>query len=108
MPDLSLAGLGVPLLLLGGVIVIAVATLLLHLLFPPTRQSVRRARQRLWRIRCPLCDQSLHLTEIGGVSVLICRCCQGVWLSRDKLEQILRLDRQSITAGTSMLWKVQR
>jgi hypothetical protein len=105
MPDLSLAGVGVPLLLLGGVIVIAVATLLLHLLFPPARQTAWKARLRLWRVRCPLCDQSLHLTEIGGVSVLICRCCQGVWLSRDKLEQILKLDRQSITTGTSVLWK---
>ena len=89
MPDLSLAGLSVPLLLLGGVIVIAMATLLLHLLFPPTGRSARRTRLRIRRIRCPLCSQILDRTEIGDVSVQTCRCCQGVWLSRDKLEQII-------------------
>jgi phage FluMu protein Com len=87
MPDLSLAELGVPLFLVGAVIVITMATLLLHLLFPPAKHS-RRTGLRLKRIRCPLCDQKLDRVERGGVSVETCPRCQGVWLSRDKLEQI--------------------
>jgi len=89
MPDLSLAGLGVPVFLLGAVIVITMATLLLHLLFPPTRRSARRAKLPKRRLRCPLCSQNLDRVELGGVSVRACPHCQGVWLSQDKLQQII-------------------
>lgn len=88
MPDLSLSELGVPVFLVGAVIVIALATLLLHLLFPPVRRS-RRSGLHIRRIRCPLCDQHLDRVERGGVSVDICPHCQGGWLSREKLEQII-------------------
>jgi phage FluMu protein Com len=88
MPDLSLAELGVPAVLVGAILVIAMATLMLHLLFPPTKRS-RRMGLHIKRIRCPFCDQNLVRVERRGVSVESCPHCQGVWLSRDKLEQII-------------------
>jgi hypothetical protein len=89
MPDLSLVGLGVPVFLLGAVIVIAMATLLLHLLFPPAGRPARRGRLLTGRIRCPLCNEYLDGVELGGVGVQGCPDCQGVWLSQDKLQQII-------------------
>jgi phage FluMu protein Com len=89
MHGFGLAELGAPAFLVGAVIVITMATLLLHLLFPPAQRSSRRVGLRIRRIRCPLCDQSLNRAEIGGVRVAACPDCKGVWLSQDKLEQIL-------------------
>jgi len=88
MPNLSLAELGVPAVLVGAVIVITMATLLLHLLFPPVKRS-RRTGLRISRIRCPLCDQGLVHTERAGTLLQTCPQCHGAWLSQDKLEQII-------------------
>jgi transposase-like protein len=88
MHGLGMTELGVPALLVGAVLVIAVATLLLHLLFPPLKRSSRRTGLRIRRIRCPRCDQNLDRVERGGISVETCPRCQGAWLSQDQLEQI--------------------
>lgn len=90
MPDLSLEGLGVPAFLVGAVIVIALATLFLHLLFPPVKKGDSRPiTLPNLPIRCPLCQQLLDEVERNGIRIEVCPVCQGVWLSQDKLEQIV-------------------
>lgn len=87
MPDFSLAHLGVPAVLVGALVVIAMATLALHLLFPPIKRS-RHAGLQLRRIHCPLCHERLDRFEWSGISAQTCPQCKGVWLSRDALERL--------------------
>ena len=90
MPELGLTGFGVPALLIGAVVVITVATLLLHLLFPPAKTiDSRRFTPPNMPKRCPLCLQGLDEVERYGIRIEVCPCCQGVWLSQGKLEQII-------------------
>ena len=88
MFDFDATGFGVPAFLLGAVLVITIATLLLHFLFPPAKGSRRPSAPRDNSTRCPLCQQNLDRAELHGVSMEVCPRCQGVWLSQDKLEQI--------------------
>jgi hypothetical protein len=91
MLDDSLIGYGVPVLLIGAVVVIALATLVLHLLFPPAKGKRRRRNVLFHRPRyCPLCHYVLAEVERYGVGIQVCPSCQGVWLSQGKLEQIMR------------------
>ena len=81
--------LGLPALLLGGVLVIALATLILHLLFPAVRRRppcgvVVTKMARL----CPVCQRKLIETEQSGLQIEVCPDCQGAWLSQDKLAHI--------------------
>ena len=90
MPELGLTGFGVPALLIGAVVVIAMATLLLHLLFPPAKSiDSRRTTPPNMPKRCPLCQQGLDEVERHGIQIEVCPRCQGVWLSQDKLEEII-------------------
>ncbi len=90
MPELGLTGFGVPALLIGAVVVIAMATWLLHLLFPPAKSiDSRRATPPNMPKRCPLCQQRLDEVERHGIQIEVCPRCQGVWLSQGKLEQII-------------------
>jgi hypothetical protein len=84
--DFSLTELGVPALLLGAMLVIAVATLLLHVLFPPAKSTpLKRTPPQL----CPSCQQPLNEAERWGIRLNVCPRCQGVWLDQGKLEQII-------------------
>jgi Transcription factor zinc-finger len=90
MPELDLTGFGVPALLIGAVVVITMATCLLHLLFPPAKSvDSRRTTPPNMPNRCPSCQQGLDKVERHGIQIEICPRCQGVWLSQDKLEQII-------------------
>jgi hypothetical protein len=91
MLDDSLIRYGVPVFLIGAVVIIALAMLVLHLLFPPTK-SKRAQRTVLFckPERCPLCQQVLEKVERYGVGLKVCSRCQGMWLSQDQLEQIMR------------------
>ena len=88
MFDFHATGFGVPAVLLGAVLVITIATLLLHFLFPPAKGSPRQATPPDNRTRCPLCHENLDRAELHGVTLEVCPRCRGVWLSQDKLEQI--------------------
>jgi hypothetical protein len=91
MPGDSLIRHGVPVLLIGAVVIIALATLVLHLLFPPNkRKRTRRTVSFPKSERCPLCQQVLDRAERYGVGIKVCSRCQGIWLSQDQLEQIMR------------------
>jgi hypothetical protein len=91
MPDLSFTELGVPVFLVGAVIVITIATLLLHLLFPATKKRPARhvVLSKMARL-CPVCQRKLTEAERNGLRIEVCPDCQGVWLSQGKLEQIMR------------------
>ena len=81
--------LGPPALLLGGVLVVALVALLLHMLFPVTKKRPRGGMvlSRMARL-CPVCQRKLTKAERNGLEIDTCPDCQGVWLSQDKLEQI--------------------
>jgi hypothetical protein len=90
MTDLAETGFGLPTLLVGGVLIITMATLILHLLFPPAIGSKQRRGLRLkMRTRCPLCHHALDKEERQGILIEVCPRCQGVWLSQGTLDQIL-------------------
>jgi hypothetical protein len=91
MLDDGLIRYGVPILLIGAMVIIALATLVLHLLFPTTkRKRSRRTVSFLKLERCPSCQHVLDREERCGVSIKICSQCQGVWLSQGQLEQLMR------------------
>ena len=90
MADLDTIGLGMPALLVGAVVIIGIAALILHFLFPPAGRKPRR-RSGLSRVskRCPSCREKLDEVEQHGIRMDVCPCCQGVWLSPGKLDQIV-------------------
>jgi hypothetical protein len=90
MPGLSWAEFGLPVVLIGAVLVIAVAALTLHLLFPPVTSSQSQHTPAPYTPRrCPSCHHELEKVERYGVAVETCPGCHGVWLSQDKMEQII-------------------
>jgi len=90
MPGLSWPEFGLPVVLIGAVLVIAVAALILHLLFPPVTSSQSRQPTALHTPRrCPSCHRELEKVVRYGVAVEVCPGCHGVWLSQDKIEQII-------------------
>jgi len=63
-------GYEVPALLVGAVLVIALASLILHFLFPPAGDtSPRRDMPAKARRRCPTCQQELHEVERHGARI---------------------------------------
>ena len=90
MPEIGLTGFGVPALLIGAVVMVAMATLLLHLLFPSAKSiDRRRTTPRNTPRRCPLCRQGLDEVERHDIRIKVCPRCEGVWLSQSELEQII-------------------
>jgi hypothetical protein len=88
--DLGLAGFGLPTVLVGAVLVIAIAALILHLLFPPARSTPpERTTQSNRPRRCPSCQEELGQVEHRGVQMETCPRCHGVWLSPGKLDQMI-------------------
>ena len=82
---------GLPALLVGGVLVIVLAALILHLLFPATkrRPAGRITLSKMAKL-CPVCQRKLTETERNGLLLEVCPDCQGAWLSQDRLEQLMR------------------
>lgn len=80
-----------PALLVGGFLVVALAALALHLLFPATkkRKTGHMVLGRMARL-CPVCQTKLARAERNGLEIEICPGCHGVWLSQGKLEQLSR------------------
>lgn len=89
MHGLGTGGLGAPALLVGGVLVVALVALALHLLFPTTKTKPVGAMvlSRMARL-CPACQTKLTRAERNGLEIEICPDCQGIWLTEGKLEQI--------------------
>ncbi len=84
-------GLGVPAILVGGVLVIALAALALHLLFPArTKRPARRMVLSKMAKLCPVCQGKLIQTERHGQGFEVCPDCRGAWLSLDRLDQLLQ------------------
>ncbi len=50
---------------------------------------------------CPICQQPLSELERWGVQIDVCQRCQGVWLDRGELEQIVGFIRASVAAGAA-------
>ncbi len=48
---------------------------------------------------CPICQQPLSEVERWGVQLDVCQRCQGVWLDRGELEQIVGFIRASMVTG---------
>jgi len=90
MHGLGSGELGVPAMLVGGVLVIALAALALHLLFPARRKRPAR-RMALTKMAklCPACQGKLIQTERHGQQFEVCPDCRGAWLSLDRLDQLL-------------------
>jgi hypothetical protein len=89
MHGFGTGGLGPPALLLGGVLVVALVALTLHLLFPVTKKRPKGGvvLSKMARL-CPVCQTKLTKAERNGFEIDVCPGCQGVWLSKGKLEQI--------------------
>jgi hypothetical protein len=80
---------GLPVLLVGGVVVIALATLLLHLLFPAAKRPARGMVLSKIAKLCPVCRRRLAKADRHGLRIEVCPDCQGVWLTQDELEQLI-------------------
>jgi Transcription factor zinc-finger len=79
--------LGLPALLVGGVLVIGLAALILHLLFPAVRRRPRRGMVLTKMARlCPVCQRKLNEADRNGLRIAVCPDCHGVWLGHDQLE----------------------
>jgi hypothetical protein len=90
MLGFGLAGFGLPAVLVGSVLVIAIAALILHLLFPPAKSTQpRRAALPNVPRRCPACQEEMGQVERRGVQMETCPRCHGVWLSPGKLDQMI-------------------
>jgi hypothetical protein len=50
----------------------------------------------LARFRCPQCGVRLEQHPFHGVTIEVCRVCQGAWFSKEKLE--------ALTQGTGQRW----
>jgi hypothetical protein len=82
MAELGLAEFQVPVILVGAVVVIAMATLLLHLLFPIAKAPSEGAALAWQSGRCPACQQNLDQMERHGIRIQICPQCQSVWTTK--------------------------
>ncbi len=40
-------------------------------------------------MKCPVCQETLTMTERKGVEIDFCPKCRGVWLDRGELDKIL-------------------
>ena len=40
-------------------------------------------------MKCPVDDETLHMTERSGVEIDYCPKCRGVWLDRGELDKII-------------------
>lgn len=56
----------------------------------------RKALCDLHFMKCPKCGSDLHTIDYEGVTVDKCTQCEGVWLDRGELEQILEHDHSII------------
>ncbi len=46
-------------------------------------------RGKLKKMKCPVCDVELNLSERHGVEIDYCPKCRGVWLDRGELDKII-------------------
>lgn len=49
----------------------------------------KEALKKLHHMHCPNCGMTLHKLHRGHVEVDTCFNCQGVWLDKGKLEQLM-------------------
>jgi len=40
-------------------------------------------------MKCPHCDETLHMTHREGIEIDYCPQCRGVWLDRGELDKII-------------------
>jgi Zn-finger nucleic acid-binding protein len=43
------------------------------------------------RMKCPVCDATLVMTERQGVEIDYCPECRGIWLDRGELDKLIEL-----------------
>jgi uncharacterized protein len=50
-------------------------------------------------MKCPHCDQTLHMSHRDGIEIDYCPECRGVWLDRGELDKII--ERSEAWSGSS-------
>ena len=45
---------------------------------------------------CPLCRKEMEIVHIDKVEIDRCSNCEGVWLDRDELDQLIKQERERI------------
>ena len=52
-------------------------------------------------MKCPVCNETLTMSERQGVEIDFCPKCRGVWLDRGELDKILAREaaREALPAG---------
>ena len=48
---------------------------------------------------CPLCKKKMEIVHLGGVEIDKCDRCEGVWLDRGELEQLIEQERERIATA---------
>jgi hypothetical protein len=82
MAEIELAKFEIPAILISAVVLIAMATLLLHVLFPAAKGHSTGAAFDGQPGRCPVCQQIMDEVRRHGMRIQICARCQRVWTTK--------------------------
>ena len=47
-------------------------------------------------VSCPLCHKNMEIVHLGRVEIDKCERCDGVWLDKDELDQLIEQERERI------------
>ncbi len=47
-------------------------------------------------MKCPICDETLHLADRNGIEIDFCPKCRGIWLDRGELDKIIERSNSPI------------
>ncbi len=50
-------------------------------------------------MRCPVCEETLQMTDRQGVEIDYCPKCRGVWLDRGELQKLIDLSVAQVEAS---------
>lgn len=50
-------------------------------------------------MKCPNCDNQMHMTDRQGVEIDFCRNCRGIWLDRGELDKLIELSNFAERTG---------
>lgn len=61
--------------------------------------SIREHKQKEILMNCPSCNIDLAIGERAGLSIDYCPKCRGIWLEKNKLDQIIDRSRNDDGRG---------